>query len=119
MPDGLQSKVAKYGENLSRGQRQLLCLGQALLKHCHIFLSDDAIFETNKAMQTTICEAFKGYIVLTITHRVNTIMGSDKIIVMDDGHVAEFDSPEELLTGEKSLISDIVSHSNGDEISEE
>jgi ABC-type multidrug transport system fused ATPase/permease subunit len=122
MTDGLQSKVAEYGENLSQGQRQLLCLGRALLKHCHILLLDEATssvdFETDKAIQTTIREAFQGCTVLTIAHRVNTIMDSDKILVMDDGHVAEFDSPEELLKNEKSMFSDIVSHSNGDEIEE-
>jgi ABC-type multidrug transport system fused ATPase/permease subunit len=123
MPDGLQSKVAEYGENLSQGQRQLLCLGRALLKHCHILLLDEATssvdFETDKAIQTTIREAFKGCTVLTIAHRVNTIMDSDKILVMNDGNVAEFDAPEELLKNEKSLFSDIVSHSNGDVIADE
>lgn len=123
MPDGLQSKVAEYGENLSQGQRQLLCLGRALLKHCHILLLDEATssvdFETDKAIQTTIREAFKGCTVLTIAHRVNTIMDSNKILVMNDGNVAEFDAPEELLKNEKSLFSDIVSHSNGDVIADE
>ena len=123
MTDGLQSKVAEYGENLSQGQRQLLCLGRALLKHCHILLLDEATssvdFETDRAIQTTIREAFKGCTVLTIAHRVNTIMDSDKILVMDDGHVAEFDSPTVLLKDEKSMFSDIVSHSNGDEIVED
>jgi len=123
MPDGLQSKVAEYGENLSQGQRQLLCLGRALLKHCHILLLDEATssvdFETDKAIQTTIREAFKGCTVLTIAHRVNTIMDSDKILVMNDGSVAEFDAPEELLKNEKSLFSEIVSHSNGDVITDE
>ena len=123
MTDGLQSKVAEYGENLSQGQRQMLCLGRALLKHCHILLLDEATssvdYETDRAIQTTIREAFKGCTVLTIAHRVNTIMDSDKILVMDDGHVAEFDSPTELLKDEKSMFSDIVSHSNGDEIVED
>lgn len=123
MTDGLQSKVSEYGENLSQGQRQLLCLGRALLKHCHILLLDEATssvdFETDRAIQTTIREAFKGCTVLTIAHRVNTIMDSDKILVMDDGHVAEFDSPTALLKDEKSMFNDIVSHSNGDEIVED
>lgn len=122
MPDGLQSKVAEYGENLSQGQRQLLCLGRALLKRCHILLLDEATssvdYETDKAIQTAIREEFKGCTVLTIAHRVNTIMDSDKILVMNDGNVAEYDSPEELLKNKESMFSDIVSHSNGDEIDE-
>ncbi|KAL7541096.1 hypothetical protein ACHAXR_012630 [Thalassiosira sp. AJA248-18] len=116
MADGLQSRVAEYGENLSQGQRQLLCLGRALLKKCRILLLDEATssvdFETDRAIQTTIREAFKECTIITIAHRVNTILDSDKILVMDNGTVAEFDSPQELLKNKKSMFSEIVSHSN-------
>jgi len=119
MTDGLLSRVAEYGENLSQGQRQLLCLGRAVLKQAHILLLDEATssvdFETDKLIQTTIREAFKGCTVLTIAHRVNTIMDSDKILVMNDGVVAEFDPPEVLLQNKESIFSEIVSHANGDE----
>jgi len=116
MTDGLQSRVAEYGENLSQGQRQLLCLGRALLKNCRILLLDEATssvdFETDRAIQTTIRQAFKDCTIITIAHRVNTIMDSTKILVMDNGKVGEFDSPEELLKDKSSLFSQIVSHSN-------
>jgi ATP-binding cassette subfamily C (CFTR/MRP) protein 1 len=119
MTDGLLSRVAEYGENLSQGQRQLLCLGRAVLKKANILLLDEATssvdFETDRMIQLTIREAFKGCTVLTIAHRVNTIMDSDKILVMNDGVVAEFDSPEVLLQNKESIFSDIVSHANGDE----
>eukprot|EP00986_Skeletonema_menzelii_P021401 scaffold34405_cov148-Skeletonema_menzelii.AAC.2 len=119
MTDGLLSRVAEYGENLSQGQRQLLCLGRAVLKKAHILLLDEATssvdFETDKLIQTTIREAFTGCTVLTIAHRVNTIMDSDKILVMNDGVVAEFDAPEVLLQNKESVFSEIVSHANGDE----
>jgi len=119
MTDGLQSRVAEYGENLSQGQRQLLCLGRALLKNCRILLLDEATssvdFETDRAIQTTIRQAFKDCTIITIAHRVNTILDSTKILVIDDGKVGEFDSPEVLLENETSLFSQIVSHANGDD----
>eukprot|EP00548_Thalassiothrix_antarctica_P012304 CAMPEP_0194159732 /NCGR_PEP_ID=MMETSP0152-20130528/78003_1 /TAXON_ID=1049557 /ORGANISM="Thalassiothrix antarctica, Strain L6-D1" /LENGTH=1449 /DNA_ID=CAMNT_0038869347 /DNA_START=172 /DNA_END=4521 /DNA_ORIENTATION=- len=115
MPDLLQSKVAEYGENLSQGQRQLLCLGRALLKNCRILLLDEATssvdYETDKDIQRTLREAFTSCTVLTIAHRVNTIMDSDKILVMDDGRMAEYASPKELLANESSAFADIVRHS--------
>lgn len=115
MTDGLQSAVAEYGENLSQGQRQLLCLGRALLRKCKILLLDEATssvdYETDRAIQTTIREAFKGCTIITIAHRVNTIMDSDKILVMENGTVGEFDAPQILLADKNSLFSDIVSHS--------
>merc|ERR1712125_111093 len=115
MPDLLQSKVAEYGENLSQGQRQLLCLGRALLKKCRILLLDEATssvdYETDRDIQRTLREAFTGCTVLTIAHRVNTIMDSDKILVMSDGKLAEYDSPDILLSNSNSIFSQIVSHS--------
>ena len=119
MPDGLQSKVAEFGENLSQGQRQLLCLGRALLKQCRILLLDEATssvdFETDRAIQTTIREAFKDCTIITIAHRVNTIMDSTKILVMDNGSVGEFGPPQYLLQNKDSLFSQIVSHSSNRE----
>eukprot|EP00571_Detonula_confervacea_P003671 CAMPEP_0172317074 /NCGR_PEP_ID=MMETSP1058-20130122/30478_1 /TAXON_ID=83371 /ORGANISM="Detonula confervacea, Strain CCMP 353" /LENGTH=1393 /DNA_ID=CAMNT_0013031535 /DNA_START=1 /DNA_END=4182 /DNA_ORIENTATION=+ len=116
MTDGLQSRVAEYGENLSQGQRQLLCLGRALLKKCKILLLDEATssvdYETDRAIQTTIREAFKGCTIITIAHRVVTIMDSDKILVVDNGTVGEFGPPQELLANKNSLFSEIVSHSS-------
>lgn len=118
MPNGLSSLVAEYGENLSQGQRQLLCLGRALLKQCRILLLDEATssvdYETDREIQRTIREAFKEITVLTIAHRVNTIMDSDKILVLDNGYVAEFASPQQLLQDEKSLFTEIVRHSQAE-----
>ena len=119
MTDGLDSRVAEYGSNLSQGQRQLLCLGRALLKNVSVLLLDEATSSvdhaTDKAIQETIREAFAGSTIITIAHRVNTIMDSDKILVMDNGVVGEFDSPQALLADKKSLFSKIVKHSGGGE----
>jgi ABC-type multidrug transport system fused ATPase/permease subunit len=119
MTDGLQSRVAEYGSNLSQGQRQLLCLGRALLKNVSVLLLDEATssvdYDTDKKIQATIREAFAGATIITIAHRVNTIMDSDKILVMDNGVVGEYDSPTTLLADKKSLFSEIVKHSGGGE----
>merc|ERR1712127_91665 len=115
MPGLLDGPVAEYGENLSQGQRQLLCLGRALLKHCRILLLDEATssvdYQTDKEIQRTIRESFDGCTVLTIAHRVNTIMDSDMILVMKDGQVGEYAPPGELLADSTSIFADIVKHS--------
>jgi len=115
----LQAEVAEYGENLSAGMRQLLVLGRALLKQCKILLLDEATssvdFETDREIQRTIRESFKGCTVLTIAHRINTILDSDKILVMKDGLVHEFAPPKELLNDKDSTFSTIVSHAEAEQ----
>lgn len=118
MPGELSGQVAEYGENLSQGQRQLLCLGRALLRKCRILLLDEATssvdFETDREIQKTLRTAFAGCTVLTIAHRINTIMDSTRILVMKDGKAAEFAPPQELLQDEDSLFSEIVRHSKAE-----
>jgi len=119
MPDLLLAPIAEYGDNLSQGQRQLLCLGRALLKQCRVLLLDEATssvdYETDREIQRTLREEFSSSTVLTIAHRVNTIMDSDKILVMKDGLAEEFASPEELLDDSNSLFSDIVRHAKAEQ----
>jgi len=85
-----------------------------LLRQCRVLLLDEATsnvdFETDRAIQKTLRAAFPGCTVLTIAHRVNTIMDSDKILVMKDGTVDEFAPPQELLKDETSTFSEIVRH---------
>lgn len=115
MPGQLEAPVAEYGENLSAGMRQMLVLGRALLRKCRILLLDEATsnvdYETDKAIQKTLREAFSGCTILTIAHRIDTILDSDKILVMKDGLVDEFAPPQELLRDEKSTFAEIVRHS--------
>mmetsp|Transcript_24347 Transcript_24347/g.52185 ORF Transcript_24347/g.52185 Transcript_24347/m.52185 type:complete len:1508 (-) Transcript_24347:383-4906(-) len=101
MPGGLDEQVAEGGENFSQGQRQLLCIARSLLRKPKILVMDEATASidntTDAAIQQMIRENFASATVLTIAHRLNTIMDSDRVLVLDDGYVAEFDSPSALI----------------------
>ena len=92
----------RTGDNFSQGQRQLICIARSLLRKPKILVMDEATAsidnQTDGIIQTMIRENFKDATVLTIAHRLNTIMDSDKILVLDDGNIAEYDSPKVLLT---------------------
>ncbi|KAJ2061683.1 hypothetical protein GGI17_002947 [Coemansia sp. S146] len=98
---GLDKWIEYSGSNFSVGQRQLVSLCRALLWRRKILVLDEATAnvdtETDRVMQSVIRQEFKDCTVLTIAHRLNTIMDSDRILVMDAGKVAEFDTPANLL----------------------
>ena len=98
---GLDAKVSEGGGNLSVGQRQLLCMARALLKKNKILVMDEATAnvdqETDDLIQKTIKTTFVNNTVLTVAHRLNTIIDMDKVLVMDAGRVVEFDEPYTLL----------------------
>ncbi|XP_076981838.1 ATP-binding cassette sub-family C member 2 [Tamandua tetradactyla] len=98
---GLTYEVTEGGDNLSIGQRQLLCLSRALLRKSKILIMDEATaavdLETDHLIQTTIQNEFSHCTVITIAHRLHTVMDSDRVMVLDSGKIVEFDSPEELL----------------------
>ncbi|EGW30047.1 uncharacterized protein SPAPADRAFT_144773 [Spathaspora passalidarum NRRL Y-27907] len=106
----LHVRVTEGGSNLSTGQRQLMCLGRVLLKlnNSNVLVLDEATaavdVETDQILQETIRTEFKDKTIITIAHRLNTIMDSDRILVLDKGEVAEFEAPEVLLKKKESLF---------------
>eukprot|EP00096_Caligus_rogercresseyi_P015861 TRINITY_DN8345_c0_g1_i1.p1 TRINITY_DN8345_c0_g1~~TRINITY_DN8345_c0_g1_i1.p1 ORF type:complete len:558 (-),score=66.42 TRINITY_DN8345_c0_g1_i1:296-1813(-) len=117
LADGLHFTVLEGGSNLSVGQRQLICLGRALLRKTQILILDEATaaidLETDDLIQSTIRREFQECTVVTIAHRINTIMDSNRIMVLDSGTIAEFDSPQKLLENPDSLFYALVNSSNG------
>merc|ERR1711935_237235 len=115
LPNGLDDMVAEGGENFSQGQRQLLCIARSLLRKPKILVMDEATAsidnETDAAIQEMIRENFRNATVLTIAHRLNTIMDSDRILVLDDGNVAELDTPENLMAKESGHFKSMVEKS--------
>uniref|UniRef100_A0A8D3D6T5 Multidrug resistance-associated protein 1 n=1 Tax=Scophthalmus maximus TaxID=52904 RepID=A0A8D3D6T5_SCOMX len=101
LPGQLSHECSEGGENLSVGQRQLMCLARALLRKTKILVLDEATaavdMETDNLIQSTIRSQFEDCTVLTIAHRLNTIMDYNRVLVLDKGEMAEFDCPSKLL----------------------
>ncbi|XP_052070953.1 multidrug resistance-associated protein 1-like isoform X2 [Mytilus californianus] len=108
LPEGLQHECSEGGENLSVGQRQLVCLARALLRKTKILVLDEATaavdLETDDLIQNTIRTEFSDCTILTIAHRLNTIMDYTRVMVLDAGVIKEFDSPNNLLKDTNSLF---------------
>jgi len=116
LPLGLEDQVAEGGENYSQGQRQLLCIARSLLRNPKILVMDEATAsidnKTDADIQRMIRENFADATVLTIAHRLGTIMDSDRVLVLDDGRIAEFDTPAALLSKTDGIFKAMVDKSN-------
>ncbi|XP_018010740.1 ATP-binding cassette sub-family C member 4-like [Hyalella azteca] len=117
-PDGLDHTVEEGGSNLSVGQRQLVCLARAILSHNRILLIDEATAnvdsKADELIQQTIREKFKQCTVLTVAHRLQTIMDSTRVMVISDGKIQELDAPHSLLQDRASLFSRLVRQADDD-----
>ena len=104
----LEHEVVESGENLSVGQRQLICLARALLRKTKILILDEATaavdVETDSLIQSTIRKEFSDCTIITIAHRLNTIIDSNRVVVLDEGSIVEFDTPNNLLANNKSIF---------------
>eukprot|EP01062_Namystynia_karyoxenos_P065882 TRINITY_DN59931_c0_g1_i1.p1 TRINITY_DN59931_c0_g1~~TRINITY_DN59931_c0_g1_i1.p1 ORF type:complete len:1671 (+),score=589.83 TRINITY_DN59931_c0_g1_i1:104-5116(+) len=109
---GLDASVAQDGENWSHGQRQLLCTARALLRGCKVVLLDEATAAcdaaTDRLLQTTFAQVFKNCTVITVAHRLHAISDSDRIMVLSNGRIEEFDPPQKLLQRPDSLYRKLV-----------
>lgn len=112
---GLSQRVASMGANFSLGQQQLVCLARALLNESSLLLLDEATAaldsETDDKVQQVLRSAFANRTILTIAHRIDTIIDSDRIIVLDAGRVVEFAPPADLIENEKSIFAELCKQS--------
>ena len=115
LPGQLNFRLRESGTNLSVGERQLVCLARALVQRSKIIIMDEATanvdFKTDHLIQEVIRHKFKDSTVLTIAHRLNTIMDYDKVLVLDGGRVVEFDNPD-LLIRNGGLFAEMVKSHN-------
>ncbi|KAK1404981.1 ABC-type xenobiotic transporter [Heracleum sosnowskyi] len=108
----LDSTVSENGENWSVGQRQLVCLGRVLLKKSKLLILDEATASvdtaTDNMIQQTLRQHFTDSTVLTIAHRITSVLDSDMVLLLDNGLVEEYDTPSKLLENKSSSFSKLV-----------
>lgn len=112
---GMEFIISEGGSNFSVGQRQLICLARAILRSNRILVLDEATAnvdpETDAFIQRTIARQFAQCTVITIAHRLITIVDSDRVLVLDQGDVREFDSPHRLMQSPNGLFAQMVNSS--------
>ncbi|CAG8706574.1 22409_t:CDS:10 [Dentiscutata erythropus] len=120
MPDKLATVLLESGKKFSLGQRQLFCIARALLKKTNILVLDEATSAvdaaTDRLIQDTIKKHFADHTILTIAHRLNTIMDADRILCLNEGHVEEFEPLDKLLSNPKGFFYQLVARSGQDAV---
>ncbi|CAA7016303.1 unnamed protein product [Microthlaspi erraticum] len=108
----LDSTVSENGQNWSVGQRQLVCLGRVLLKRSKVLVLDEATASidtaTDNLIQETLRQHFSDCTVITIAHRISSVIDSDMVLLLDQGLIKEHDSPARLLEDKSSSFSKLV-----------
>ena len=111
----MDKNIEQGGSNLSVGQKQLICIARALLRKSKIVIMDEATsnidINTEIAIQKALNILLENSTVITVAHRIKTIINYDKILVLDGGEVKEFDSPSNLIKNEDSLFHQLLSKS--------
>jgi ABC-type multidrug transport system fused ATPase/permease subunit len=114
----LQSTISRGGSNLSQGEKQLICLARAILTRPKILVLDEATsavdMETDALIQRSIREEFRDSTVLVVAHRLSTVADFDKILVLSDGNIVEYDEPH-VLAQNKGPFWEMVKESGEDE----
>ena len=110
--DGLDLKIDENGSNLSSGEKQLICICRAILRKSKVVILDEATSNidvvTEQKIQHLLNTCLDGCTVLTVAHRLNTIMNSQKILVLSFGEIAEYDSPRNLMQNKESEFTKLL-----------
>uniref|UniRef100_A0A0G4G848 Uncharacterized protein n=1 Tax=Chromera velia CCMP2878 TaxID=1169474 RepID=A0A0G4G848_9ALVE len=116
MEGGLEGSISERGGNLSAGQRQLFCIARALLRETRVLVMDEATASVDSVTDERVQKAIRGKTagsrpptVITIAHRLDTVMDSDRIVVMDEGRVVEMGPPQELLSNPSGVFARMAS----------
>jgi len=109
---GILTKLDENGDNLSQGEKQLVCLARAMINKTKLILLDEATANvdvvTEKKIQDIIKEKFEGCTILMIAHRLNTIMFADDVLVLNEGKVLEYGEVSKLKSDEKSFFGKLL-----------